>query len=391
MSRQVMIAGVGMTKFVKPGAHDPYRVMGAQAVADALDDAGLDYQDAQQAFGGYIYGETASAQHALYDLGKTGIPVFNVNNACASGSSALFLARQAVASGEIDCAIALGFEEMTRGAIGIAFADREAAFGRALNQLDHWGLEDAPLALRCFGAAGMAYLEETGASADLFAKIAVKSRKHSIKNPRALFDRELTVEEVLQAPRIFGDRITRLMACPPTCGAAAAVIVSEQFARKKGLGNLVRVSAQAVTTDNEATWTNPIDLVGRNMAHRAAAKVYDLASIGPEDVDVVELHDCFTMNEAIAYEALGLCADGEASKLAQDGDNTYGGKFVVNPSGGLMSKGHPIGATGLAQCFELTTQLRGLAGERQVDGAKIGLQHNLGLGGACVVSLYQAI
>jgi acetyl-CoA acetyltransferase len=199
------------------------------------------------------------------------------------------------------------------------------------------------------------------------------------------------VEEVLAAPVLYMGYLTRLMCCPPTCGAGAAVICSEAFAKKHNISDAVEIVAQAMATDTPATWSDPINLVGADMTRRAAQRVYETAGIGIADVDVVELHDCFTTNEVITYEGLGLCAEGEATAFVDAGDNTYGGKFVVNPSGGLMSKGHPIGATGLAQCYELVNQLRGNAGQRQVPGARIALQHNLGLGGAAVVTMYRSV
>jgi len=186
--------------------------------------------------------------------------------------------------------------------------------------------------------------------------------------------------------------MTRLMACPPTCGAAAAILVSEPFARRHHVETTVSIAAQAMTTDTPDTFASRdmMQLVGYGMAQAAARQAFEAASIGPEDVDVVELHDCFAQNELLSYEALGLCPQGGAEKFVSDGDNTYGGKVVTNPSGGLLSKGHPLGATGLAQCYELTQQLRGRADRRQVSDARIGLAHNLGLGGACVVTVYQA-
>jgi acetyl-CoA acetyltransferase len=203
----------------------------------------------------------------------------------------------------------------------------------------------------------------------------------------------LTEEEVMAAPPVFPEAgMTRLMACAPTCGAAAAVLVSPDFADRRGIGRRVGIRAQAMTTDRPGTFENRsmMSLVGADMSREAANQVYEAAGIGPEELGLVELHDCFAQNEVITYEALGLCAEGEAAGFAADGDNSYGGRVVTNPSGGLLSKGHPLGATGLAQCVELVTQLRGEAGARQVDGARLALQHNLGLGGACVVTMYQA-
>lgn len=197
----------------------------------------------------------------------------------------------------------------------------------------------------------------------------------------------------MNSPVVWPGVMTRLMACPPTCGAAAAVLCSSEFASKHGLTKSVRIRAQAMVTDFRSTFeTHDMrKVVGVDMTREAARQVYNQAGIGPDDVDVVELHDCFAQNELLTYEGLGLCPDGEAEKFVIDGDNTYGGRVVTNPSGGLLSKGHPLGATGLAQCFELVQQLRGTADKRQVEDARMALQHNLGLGGACVVTLYERV
>jgi len=388
---KAIVAGVDMVKFAKPGQQKPFRQMASTAIKGAISDAGIDPSLIQQAYGSYIYGDSTCAQHALYDAFMTGIPVINVNNNCSSGSTAIFMARQAVQSGAVDCALAFGFEEMQPGALGSHWDDRESPFANFLDVLDKADYPDAPLALRCFGAAGHYYMEKYGASAELFANVAVKTRNHAMVNPFALFTSELTVDEVMAAPVMYMDFLTRLMCCPPTCGAGAAVICSEGFAKKYGVEGGVEIVAQAMATDTPDTWDDPINLVGADMTRRAAQQVYEQSGIGAEQVDVVELHDCFTVNEVITYEGLGLCGEGEATALVEAGDNTYGGKFVVNPSGGLMSKGHPIGATGLAQCYELVNQLRGDAGQRQVPGAKIALQHNLGLGGAAVVTMYREV
>jgi acetyl-CoA acetyltransferase len=384
-----VVAGVDMVKFAKPGQQKPFREMASTAIRGAVADAGIDPSLIEQAYGSYIYGDSTCAQHALYDAFMTGIPVINVNNNCSSGSTAIFMARQAVQSGAVECALAFGFEEMQPGALGSHWDDRESPFENFFRVLDENDYPEAPLALRCFGAAGHHYMEKYGASPDLFAKVAVKTRNHAAVNPFALFTSELTVEEVMASPVLYMDFLTRLMCCPPTCGAGAAVICSDSFASRHGISTGVEIVSQAMATDTPATWDDPINLVGADMTRRAAQQVYEQAGIGVDEVDVVELHDCFTTNEVITYEGLGLCAEGEATAFVDAGDNTYGGKYVVNPSGGLMSKGHPIGATGLAQCYELVNQLRGNAGQRQVPGARIGLQHNLGLGGAAVVTLYR--
>lgn len=387
----VLVAGVSMVKFVKPGKHTAYREMASQAIKEAVSEAGIDPSLIEQAYGSYVYGDSTCAQHALYDAFMTGIPVINVNNNCSSGSTAIFLARQAVQSGTVDCALAFGFEEMQPGALGSHWDDRESPFMNLLGVLDQMDYPDAPLALRCFGAAGHHYMAKYGARADLFAKVAVKTRNHAALNPNALFTSELTVEQVMESPVVYMDFLTKLMCCPPTCGAGAAVICSAEFVKRHGITSGVEIVAQAMVTDTSSSWNCPINLVGADMTRRAAEQVYNEAGIGVDEVDVVELHDCFTTNEVITYEGLGLCGEGEATAFVEDGDNTYGGKYVVNPSGGLMSKGHPLGATGLAQCYELVNQLRHNAGHRQVPNANIALQHNLGLGGAAVVTMYKAV
>jgi len=384
-----LVGGVGMVRFSKPGAQEPYPVMASAAIRGALKDAGLGLEDVAQAYAGYCYGATTCGQRALYEVGMTGIPVVNVRNACATGSSALMLANQAVASGAVDVALAFGFEEMKPGAL-VNEDFRVSPVDRIVTRFNQLGykVDEAMSAPGFFGAAGQDYLNRYDAQADIFAKVAVKTRRHAGNNPMALFTKPITVEEVMESPVIWGDYLTRLMACPPTCGAAAAIVVSEAFAARRGLTRTVRIAGQAMGTDGPEAFDSAIDLVGRGITQRAAARAFAQAGLGAQDVDVVELHDCFTTNEVINYEALGLCGEGEASRFIADGDHTYGGKVVVNPSGGLMSKGHPLGATGLAQCTELVQQLRGEAGARQVEGARVALQHNIGMGSAGVVTLY---
>lgn len=393
MTRKVHVAGVGMIPFSKPGKSEPYLVMGERAARLALDDAGMPYDAVQQAYVGYVYGDSTAGQAAIYRVGLTGVPVFNVNNNCSSGSSALFLARQAVESGAIECAIALGFEQMVPGALKGAYDDRPsplARFAETMEALQGYDA-NAPRAAQFFGGAGRDYIRQHGIRADTFARISVKARQHAARNPLAVFRDTVTLDEVMAAPMVF-EPLTRLQCCPPTCGAAAAILCSEDFARRHGLDMRVTIAAQAMTTDTPSTFDgrDMRQLVGYDMSRAAAAQVYEKAGIGPEDIDVVELHDCFTANELLTYEALGLTPEGTAEKFILEGNNTYGGRVVTNPSGGLLSKGHPLGATGLAQCAELTWQLRGQADQRQVEGARLALQHNLGLGGACVVTLYQA-
>ena len=393
MAPRALIAGVGMIPFVKPGANEPYPVMACQATNLALADAGVGYDQIQHAYVGYVYGDSTCGQRALYELGMTGIPIFNVNNNCSTGSTALYLARQAVETGVVDCALALGFEQMAPGALDYAFPDRPAPLERFTHEAElAYPGQKAPMAIQLFGGAGLEYQEKYGTRNETFAMISQKARKHAAHNERAIFRKPVTVEEVLASPLMFGN-LTRLQCCPPTCGAAAAVVVSEAYAAKHGLAANVAIVAQALTTDYHSTFDehSMLKVVGYDMSRAAAQQVYAASGIGPEEVDVVELHDCFTVNEVISYEALGLCPVGGAEQFVWDGANTYGGQVVTNPSGGLLAKGHPLGATGLAQCAELVWQLRGQAGARQVDSARVALQHNIGLGGACVVTMYARI
>ena len=394
MAGKVRVAGIGMIPFTKPGQSEDWDVMAEKAVRLALDDAGIAYDRIEQAFAGYVYGDSTAGQSALYRVGITGIPIVNVNNNCSTGSTALYLARQMVELGGADCVLAVGFEQMLPGALGMVFTDRKRTLDMQLSkqeEIQGWH-ETAPMAAQQFGGAGVDYQERFGASAEAFGLISVKARRHAANNPLALFRDPLTLEEVMASKPLYGP-ITRFQACPPTCGAAAAVLVSPAFAAKHGIEAPVEILAQAMTTDSAGAFEggSMMKVVGYDMTRRAAQQVYEAAEVGPEDVDVVELHDCFTANELISYEALGLCPEGGAEAYIRGNENTYGGKHVTNPSGGLLSKGHPLGATGLAQCYELTNQLRGTADKRQVEGARYALQHNLGLGGACVVTLYARI
>jgi acetyl-CoA acetyltransferase len=394
VTREVFVAGIGIIPFTKPGASAPYHVMGAQAIRSALQDAHLDYDKLQQVYAGYVYGDSCSGQRAAYEVGMSGVPVVNVNNNCSTGSTALFLARQAVESGVVDCALAVGFEQMQPGAIGSVFTDRPTPFDRFGEEADALlQVEGVPLALRYFGGAGLAHMQQYGTKLSTFAKIRAKASRHAANNPLALFKKVVSEQEVLDSPTLWPGVMTRLMACPPTCGAAAAILCGAQFAERHGLNRSVRIRAQAMTTDFASTFEahDMRQVVGVDMTREAAREVYRQAGVGPEDIQVVELHDCFAHNELLTYEGLDLCPEGGAEKFVVDGDNTYGGRFVTNPSGGLLSKGHPLGATGLAQCAELVEQLRGTAGKRQVEGARLALQHNLGLGGACVVTLYESV
>jgi len=392
MTQKVFVVGVGMTKFEKPGELEwDYPDMAREAGTKALADAGIDYHQVEQAYVGYVYGESTSGQRAVYELGLTGIPVVNVNNNCSTGSTALYLAAQAIRGGLAECTLALGFEKMQKGSLGSTFDDREQPMMRhllALAELQEFAMPPAPY---MFGAAGKEHMQRYGTTAEQFAKIGVKNHKHSANNPYAQFQKEYSLEEVLAAKPIYGP-LTKLQCSPTSDGSGAVILASEDFVDRHGLADrAVEMVGQAMVTDLQSTFTDPtaINLVGADMSRTAALKVYEQAGIGPADIDVIELHDCFSTNELLTYEALGLCAPGEGGRLVDDDATTYGGTWVVNPSGGLISKGHPLGATGLAQCSELTWQLRGTADARQVDGARIALQHNIGLGGAVVVTAYR--
>jgi len=393
MGRKVYVVGVGMTKFEKPGSKDwDYPDMAKEAGTRALEDAGITYDRIEQACVGYCYGDSTCGERAVYTLGLTGIPIYNVNNNCSTGSTALFMAKQFIEGGLADCALALGFEKMEKGSLGIKYTDRTNPMdkhGQAM--VAKRGFAKAPPAAQFFGNAGREHMEKYGTTPEHFAKIGWKNHKHSVNNPFSQFQDEYSLEDIKNAPMVY-DPLTKLQCCPTSDGSGAAILASEEFVKKHGLeAQAVEILGMAMTTDYPSSFNEKSDikLIGSDMTANAARKVYEQAGYGPENVDVVELHDCFSANELVTYEALGLCGEGKAGEFVDSGAQTYGGKVVVNPSGGLISKGHPLGATGLAQCAELNWQLRGQADARQVDGAKIALQHNLGLGGAAVVTMYK--
>lgn len=394
MTRPAYIVGVGMTPFTKPGAsRADYPDLARAAINDALRDADLDYQAVEQALVGYVHADSTAGQRALAEVGRTGIPVVNLNNNCASGSSALFHARQLIEGGVADCVLAVGFEKMKPGPLGaMAYPQLASPVQPFLDVArTHRPPSGAPPMLELFRNAGLEHQERFGTTAEQFGKVAEKNHRHSAANPRAQFRTVYSLDEIMASTQVC-EAFTKLQCSPTSDGSAAAILASEDFVARHGLeSRAVRILAQAMTTDTAATFESgsALDVVGRDASRRAANEVYDQAELGPADLDVIELHDCFSVNELLLYEALGLCAEGEGGRLIDDGATTYGGRWVVNPSGGLISKGHPLGATGLAQCAELTWQLRGEAGGRQVDGARTGLSHNHGLGSACVVTLYR--
>ncbi|WFD32004.1 propanoyl-CoA C-acyltransferase [Malassezia sp. CBS 17886] len=388
---KVYVVGVGMTAFSKPRGERTYDELGLEAAIKSLLDAGLSYDDVQQAYAGYVYGDSTCGQRTLYPLGMTQIPVINTNNNCSTGSTALWLAGNAIRSGSAQCVMALGFEQMERGSLGSKFDDRPNPLEKSVEMMNETrGFESAPVAPQLFGNAGTEYIEKYGATPEHFGKIAEKNHRHSTKNPYSQFRDVYSLEQIMSSQKIHGP-LTKLQCCPTSDGAACAILCNEEFVMKHNLQNqAIEVAAQVLATDSQNLFNeSAIELVGADMTRRAAQAAYKDAGVTANDIQAVELHDCFSANELVTYDALGLCKPGEAHKLIDTGDVTYGGKYVVNPSGGLISKGHPLGATGLAQCCELVWQLRGWADNRQIPGVKFALAHNVGLGGAVVISIYK--
>jgi acetyl-CoA acyltransferase len=394
---RTFVVGVGMTKFDKPGQKEgDYPDWAVEAGQKALDDAGIAYEKVQTAYTGYVYGDSTAGQRALYGLGTTGIPVTNVNNNCSTGSSALYLARQAVKFGMADCALALGFEKMERGSLGEKFPDRASPMDRHFKKLHELRPKaDAPYALELFGNAGRDHMDKYGSKPEHFVWIGWKNHHHSVNNPYAQFQVDYSIEEIENAPMIY-EPLTKLQCSPTSDGSAAAIVASERFVDENDLWDkAVEIAGQAMATDFPSSFDETADcikVVGADMSRSAADQAYEEAEVEAGQVKVCELHDCFSTNELVTYEALGFCGEGEGHKLVEAEATTYGGDGpVVNPSGGLISKGHPLGATGLAQCSEMTWQIRGEADKRQVDDVDVALQHNLGLGGAAVVTVYRSV
>jgi acetyl-CoA acetyltransferase len=383
VKRSVCVIGVGMTKFER--CERDFTQLVSEAVTDALKMAGIGPEHFEQAYAGYVNGMSTQGQRALYGMGIGGLPVYNVNNYCSTGSTALHLAYQAIASGMNECVLAFGFEKMEKGPL-----EKQLQGLKDMEQFkEKEGEKKPPIAAVMFGDGGRQHMEKYGTTREQFAKVSVKNHRHSVNNPRSQYQDACSLEEVL-ASRLVYEPLTILQCCPTSDGAGAAILCSEEFAAKHGISRPVKIIGQAMATDKlEDFALGPLGMIGVGMSRRSAQAVYEQTGIGPEDVQVIELHDCFSTNELVSYETLGLCPEGQGGRLIDENQVTYGGKWVVNPSGGLLSKGHPLGATGLAQCAELTWQLNGMAEKRQVEGARIGLQHNVGLGGACVVTMYR--
>lgn len=377
--KDVYVLGVGMIKFGRYPDKDVSQ-LGAEAALSALRDAGMSIRDIEMFVCGNLFQANAmNGQKILQQIGQTGIPVFNVSNACATGSTAFREAYVGVASGMYDVTMAVGVEQM--GKMGLLGGGARSG-GESVEGVLGSGLMPA-----VFGQAGVEHMRKYGTTAEQFAKISVKNHKHSVHNPLSQYQVEVSLDDVMKA-RMVAYPNTLYMCCPTGDGAAAAILVSEeklrQFTTKP-----IKVAASVLTSDpyTDRDLTMP-DV--NTLTQNAAKQAYEKSGLGPQDLDLVELHDCFATAELLHYDNLGLCGEGEAGQLIDQGETALGGKIPVNVSGGLLSKGHPLGATGVANIYELVNQLRGNGGARQVEGAKAGLAHVIGLGSACTVHILTA-
>ena len=378
---EVYVVGTDMIKFGRfPDRTVPN--IGAEAALMALDDAGLTIQDMQALYCGNL-GQAGGmvGQRVLQEIGQTGIPVVNVANACATGATAFREGFMAIKAGQYDVVLCVGVEQMGKGLLGGAGGG---------DGIPTEGLLGSGTMPSVFAHVGMEHTRNYGTTFEQFAKVSVKNHHHSTLNPKAMYQIETPLQEVMGAEMISYPN-TKLMCSVNVDGSAAAVICSDSYAKKHGLmKRAVRVRASVMTSDPYT----PRNLVmpDFNAVTRMAAKAaYEQAGVGPEDVNLVELHDCFATAEIVHYENLGLCADGEAGQLIDSGATALGGRIPVNVSGGLLSKGHPLGATGIANIYEVTTHLRGEAGARQVEGARIGLTHVVGMGSACAIHVLEKV
>lgn len=375
------VVGVDMIKFGRfPDRTVPQ--IGAQAALMALDDCGLTIRDMEALYCGNL-GQAAGmvGQRILQEIGQTGIPVVNVSNACATGATAFREGWAAVKAGLYDLVLCVGVEQMGKGLLG------GAGGGSGISREGLLGSGTMP---SVFAEAGLEHSRKYGTTFAQFAKVSVKNHHHSTLNPKAMYQIETPLETVMNAEMISYPN-TKLMCSVNVDGSAAAVIASEKKARELGLlKRAVKVRASVLTSD---PWQER-DLVMPDVntcTRLAAKKAYEMAGLGADDVDLVELHDCFATAEILHYENLGLCGPGEAGRMIDTGEVALGGRIPVNVSGGLLSKGHPLGATGIANIYEVTTHLRGEAGKRQVEGARIGMTHVIGLGSACGIHILEKV
>jgi len=376
----VYILGVDMIKFGRfPDRSVPN--IGAEAALMALDDAGLTIEDMEALYCGNL-GQSSGmvGQRILQEIGQTGIPVVNCANACATGATAFREAWTSIKAGLYDVVLAVGVEQMGKGLLGGTGA------GKGIPKEGLLGSGTMPAV---FAEAGMEHSRHYGTTFEQFAKISVKNHHHSTMNPKAMYQIETPLDDVMNAEMISYPN-TKLMCSVNVDGSAAAVLVSEKKAKELGMKRAVKVRASVITSDPY----QERDLVMPDVntcTRKAAKEAYEMAGVGPEDINLVELHDCFATAEMLHYENLGLCGDGEAGRMIDEGEVELGGRVPVNVSGGLLSKGHPLGATGIANIYEVSTHLRGEAGERQVEGAKLGLTHVIGLGSACGIHILEKV
>ncbi|KAK2829907.1 hypothetical protein FQN49_007141, partial [Arthroderma sp. PD_2] len=346
------VLGVGMTKFIKPRGKVDYHELGFEAGVKAMLDAHITYDDVGQGVACYCYGDSTCGQRVFYQFGLTKIPIYNVNNNCSTGSTGLAMARTMVSHGAADCVLVVGFEKMSPGSLSSKFDDRENPTGKLGEMMFATrGVTNAPGAAQMFGNAGVEYIEKYGAKAEDFAEIGRINHEHSKRNPYSQFQTEYTHEQVANAPMIHFP-LTKLQCCPTSDGGAAAVVVSQAFldARPHLKEQARRIAGQCLATDTPSVYNeSSISLMGFDMTRYACQTATAEAGVNVKDVKVCELHDCFSANEMITIDALELCEPGKAHEMVRKGDITYGGKMVINPSGGLISKGHPLGATGIAQ------------------------------------------
>ncbi|KAH7094815.1 non-specific lipid-transfer protein [Paraphoma chrysanthemicola] len=388
----VYVLGVGMTKFIKPRGKVDYPELGFEAGVKAMLDAHINYDDVDQGVACYCYGDSTCGQRVFYQFGMTGIPVYNVNNNCSTGSTGLYMGRNMIAHGAADCVLVVGFEKMFPGSLQTFFQDRSNPTSTTnLIMKETRGITNAPGAAQLFGNAGREHMEKYGSKLEDFAEIGRINHAHSKNNPYSQFQDVYTLDQIVKSPMIH-EPLTKLQCCPTSDGAAAAVLVSQEFLDKRPelKDQAILIAGQRLATDTPNLFNrSAIELVGYSMSELAAKEALAEANTSPDEVKVCELHDCFSANEMVTIEALGLAPKGKAHELIRQGGITYGGKVVINPSGGLISKGHPLGATGIAQCAELVWHLRGWANNRSVKDTKVALQHNLGLGGAVVCTVYK--
>ena len=376
----VYVVGVDMIKFGRfPEKTVPQ--LGSQAALMALDDAGLTIQDMQALYCGNLGQASAMVgQRILQEIGQTGVAVVNCANACATGATAFREAWMSIKAGVFDCVLAVGVEQMGRGLLG---------GGGGGEGIPKEGLLGSGTMPAVFAEAGMEHARNYGTTFEQFAKVSVKNHHHSTLNPKAMYQIETPLDTVMNAEMISYPN-TKLMCSVNVDGSAAAVLVSEKKARELGMNRAVKVKASVLTSDPYSD--RDLVMPDVNGVTRIAAKqAYEMAGIGPEDVSLVELHDCFATAEILHYENLGLCSDGDAGRMIDDGEVALGGRIPVNVSGGLLSKGHPLGATGIANIYEVCTHLRGEAGDRQVEGARLGMTHVIGLGSACGIHILEKV